>query len=252
MNDFAGRSALITGAARGLGLETAKRLAEKGARVAVLDLDERAAATAAQQLPGEGHVGVGVDVAQASSVTAAVDRVLDAFGDLHIAVNNAGITRDNLLHKMSEDDWDAVLDVHLKGTFLITRAVQATMVAQRYGRIVNTSSVIALGNRGQANYAAAKAGIQAFTRTVAIELGGFGVTSNAVAPGFIDTEMTAAVARRLGMSEEQFNESLAKQNVVGRMGQPADIAHAVLFLASEAASFVTGQTIYVDGGWTLV
>lgn len=251
MNNFTGQTALITGAARGIGFETARRLAEEGARVAVLDLDEAAATEAARQLPGHGHIGICADVAQAPSVSAAVDHVIEAFGGLHIAINNAGITRDNLLHKMSEDDWEAVLDVHLKGTFLVTRAVQTVMVTQRYGRIVNTSSVIALGHRGQANYAAAKAGIEAFTRTVAIELGRFGVTVNAVAPGFIATEMTAAVAERLGVSEKDFNETLVKQNVVGRMGQPPDIATAVLFLAAEATSFITGQTLYIDGGWSL-
>lgn len=190
-------------------------------------------------------------MAQSASVSDAVSRVVEELGGWHVLVNNAGVTKDNLLYKMSEDDWDAVINVHLKGHFLMTKAVQAYLVEQRYGKVVNVSSVSALGNRGRANYSAAKMGVQGFTRTVAIELGPFGVNVNAVAPGFVATDMTDATAVRLGMTPQEFRQSAADQRPVRRVGQPEGIAAAVAFLASDEASYVTGQTLSVDGGETL-
>lgn len=242
---------IVTGAARGIGAGTARRFAQEGAAVAVLDLDELQAAATAADLGATKAIGVGCDVADAASVEAAVQRVVDELGGLHILVNNAGITRDNLLFKMSEEDWDAVLGVHLKGAFLMARAAQAHFVAQKYGKIVNLSSVSADGSRGQANYSAAKAGIQGFTRTLAIELGPFGVNVNAVAPGFVVTEMTDQTAARLKMSPEDFRKAAADSNPVRRVGDVDDIATAITFLASDEASYITGQTLYVDGGATL-
>jgi len=258
MGRFDGRVAVVTGAARGIGFGTARRFAEEGASVAILDLDESAATDAAGRIPtaddaeGVRAVGIGCDVSDAASVQAAVDRVVAELGGLHILVNNAGITRDNLLFKMTEDDWDLVMNVHLKGAFLMTRAAQRHFVAQKYGKIVNLSSVSALGNRGQANYSAAKMGIQGFTRTLGIELGPYGVNANAIAPGFIATEMTDSTAARVGMSVEDFRQAAADRNPVRRVGFPDDIAATVAFLASDEASYITGQTLYVDGGATLV
>lgn len=250
MGRFDGRVAVITGAARGIGLGTAKRFSEEGAAVAIIDLDEDAAAAAAAQLPGQA-VGVGCDVSDAASVDAAIARVVEALGGIHILVNNAGITRDNLLFKMPESDWDLVMNVHLKGAFLMTKAAQVHFTAQKYGKVVNISSTSALGNRGQANYSAAKMGIQGFTRTLGIELGPYGINVNAVAPGFIATEMTDATAARLKMDVEEFRRLSAEANPVKRVGGPEDIAAAVTFLASDEAGYITGQTLYVDGGATL-
>ncbi len=245
MAGLEGRVALVTGGARGIGAATARRLHEDGARVAVLDLDEAAASATASQTGG---IGIGCDVTDGAAVEAAVERVVAELGGLHVLVNNAGVTRDNLLFKLTESDWDTVMDVHLKGAFNASKAAQKHMVAAKWGRIVNLSSVSALGNRGQANYAAAKMGLQGFTRTLAIELGPFGVTVNAVAPGFVVTEMTDATAARLGITPQQLQEASAQAVPVRRVGSPDDIANAIAFFASEAASFVTGQTLYVDGG----
>jgi 3-oxoacyl-[acyl-carrier protein] reductase len=244
------RVAIVTGAARGIGAAVARRLAADGIDVAVLDLDESTCGGTVEAVTGSGRraLAVGVDVADAAAVESAVARVADELGPPTVLVNNAGITRDNLLFKMTEDDWDSVLAVHLRGAFLMTRATQSYMTSAGWGRIVNLSSTSALGNRGQANYAAAKAGMQGFTKTLALELGTFGVTANAIAPGFIVTDMTAATAERLGVSFEEFQAARAAETPVPRVGTPDDIAHAVSFFVSEGASFVSGQVLYVAGG----
>ncbi|WP_298805427.1 3-oxoacyl-ACP reductase FabG [uncultured Pseudokineococcus sp.] len=248
-----GRVALVTGGGRGIGAAIGRRLAAGGAAVALLDLDGERAERAAADLAATGArtLGLAVDVTDADAVARGVERVVDELGGLDVAVNNAGVTRDNLLFKMSEEDWDTVMAVHLRGAFLVSRAVQGPMVAQKRGRIISLSSVSALGSRGQANYSAAKMGLQGFTRTLAVELGRFGITANAVAPGFVQSDMTDATAARLGMTPEAYREAVAERTPVGRIGQPEDIAEAVAFLASDTASYVTGQTLYVDGGQTL-
>jgi len=242
--------AIVTGSARGIGAATARRLAADGMAVAVLDLDETACAGTVKEIADAGGraVGVGADVSKTDQVAQAVERVAAELGAPTVLVNNAGVIRDNLLFKMTDDDWDTVLGVHLRGAFLMSRAVQQYMVDQRYGRIVNLSSSSALGNRGQVNYSAAKAGLQGFTKTLAIELGPFGVTANAVAPGFIATDMTAATAARIGVSFEDFQTGAAAQIPVRRVGQADDVAHTISFLVSEGAGFVSGQVIYVAGG----
>ena len=241
------RVALVTGGAQGIGEAVATRLAGDGARVAVLDLNAEAAAATAERI-GAGAIGIGADVSKADQVQAAVDQVVAEFGALHILVNNAGVLRDNLLFKMSENDWDTVMSVHLKGAFLCSKIAQQHMVTAGYGRIVNMSSTSALGNRGQANYATAKAGLQGFTKTLAIELGQFGVTVNAIAPGFIETAMTKATAERTGSTIEEMRERVAASIPVRRGGVPTDIANTVAFFAGEESGYVTGQVIYVDGG----
>ena len=248
MGRFDGRVAIITGAARGIGAGTAKRFAEEGAAIAVLDINEEQAQATAAGLGATKAVGIACNVADAASVEAAVGRVVEELGGLHVLVNNAGITRDNLLFKLTEDDWDSVMTVHLKGAFLMSKAAQKTFVDQKYGKILNLSSVSANGNRGQANYSAAKAGVQGFTRTLALELGPFGVNVNAIAPGFIATEMTDDTARRLKMDVDEFRKLNAEANPVKRVGFPEDIAAAAAFLCSDEASYITGQTLYVDGG----
>ena len=244
------RIAIVTGSARGIGAATARRLAADGMAVAVLDLDEAACAGTVKEIADAGGraLAVGADVSDGAQVRAAVERVAAELGEPNVLVNNAGVIRDNLLFKMTDDDWDTVMGVHLRGAFEMTRAVQKYMVEQRYGRIVNLSSSSALGNRGQVNYSAAKAGLQRFTKTLAIELGQFGITANAVAPGFIATDMTAATAERVRVSFEIFTKAAAERIPVRRIGQLSDVAHAISFLVSEGASFVSGQVIYVAGG----
>lgn len=244
------RTAVVTGAARGIGAAVAQRLAADGHAVAVIDLDESACAGTVEAIAAAGGtaLAVGADVADAASVDAAIERVTAELGAPTIVVNNAGILRDNLLFKMSVDDWDAVMGVHLRGSFNVAKATQKHMVEAGFGRIVNLSSTSALGNRGQANYSAAKAGLQGFTKTLAIELGKYGVTANAIAPGFIQTDMTAATAERVKVPFDDFIAYAAKEIPVQRVGQPEDIAHTASFLASEGAGFVSGQVIYVAGG----
>jgi 3-oxoacyl-[acyl-carrier protein] reductase len=244
------RVAIVTGAARGIGAATAARLAADGMAVAVVDLTEESGKETVERIASAGGraLAIGADVADRDQVDAAVARVAEQLGPPSVLVNNAGIIRDNLLFKMTDEDWDAVLAVHLRGAFLFSRAAQVHMTAQKWGRIVNLSSTSALGNRGQANYAAAKAGLQGFTKTLAIELGPFGVTVNAVAPGLIVTEMTQATAARLKLDLDEFVRLASEQIPVRRAGRPEDIAHTISFLASEDAGFVSGQVIYVAGG----
>jgi len=244
MRRFEGQTVLVTGGAKGIGAATAARLASEGAQVVVADFDEAAATETAERIGGR---AVRCDVTSRADVEAAVAAAAES-GRLDVLVTCAGIIRDNLIHKMTDDDWEAVIATHLRGTFLAAQAAQAVMTQQGSGSMVLVSSVSALGNRGQANYSAAKAGLQGFTKTLAIELGPFGVTANAIAPGFIATEMTDATAARLGVSVEDFRAAAAEANPVKRVGYPEDIAAAAAFLCSDEASYITGQTLYVDGG----
>ncbi|MGY1609712.1 MULTISPECIES: SDR family oxidoreductase [unclassified Geodermatophilus] len=250
MSESRARVAVVTGAARGIGAATALRLAADGFAVAVIDLDESSTAGTVQAIEAAGGraLGVGADVGDAEQVQAAVDRIAAELGPPVVLVNNAGVTRDNLLFKMTDADWDLVMHVHLRGSFLMTRACQKHMVDAGWGRVVNLSSTSALGNRGQANYATAKAGLQGFTKTLAIELGRFGVTANAIAPGFIQTEMTRATAERIGRDWDEYVAERAAAIPVARAGVPEDIAHTVSFFVSEGAGFVSGQVVYVAGG----
>lgn len=244
------RVAIVTGAAQGIGASEAVRLAEEGASVAVLDISEKTAVGTVEKIESFGGraIAVGCDVSNSEQVNASVARVVEEFGRLDILVNNAGIIRDNLLFRMSEEDWDRVIDVHLKGSFLCSKAAQRYMVDQQYGRIVMTSSIGALGNRGQTNYTSAKAGLQGMARTMAIELGRFGITVNAVAPGWIETEMLQETADRMSITLDEMRDVIAKEIPLGRMGKPEDIASAVAFLVSDEASYISGQTLYVSGG----
>ncbi|WP_040339837.1 3-oxoacyl-ACP reductase FabG [Candidatus Blastococcus massiliensis] len=244
------RVAIVTGAARGIGAATALRLAQDGFAVAVLDLkaEDCGDAVAAIEAAGGRALAVGADVGDAEQVEAAVERIATELGPPVVLVNNAGVTRDNLLFKMTDADWDVVMHVHLRGSFLMSRAVQKHMIEATWGRIVNLSSTSALGNRGQVNYSTAKAGLQGFTKTLAIELGKFGVTANCIAPGFIQTEMTKATAERIGEEWEGYVAKRAAAIPVARAGVPEDIAHTVSFFVSEGAGFVSGQVVYVAGG----
>ncbi|WP_312110025.1 SDR family NAD(P)-dependent oxidoreductase [Brevibacillus reuszeri] len=253
MSKLAGKVAIVTGAGRGIGAATAKRLASDGAKVGVFDLKEEFTSETVSEIQAAGGeaIGLACDVADATQVENAVTTLVNHFGRLDILVNNAGVIRDNLLFKMTEDDWDTVMNIHLKGSFLMSRGVQKHMVSQRYGKIVNLSSISALGSRGQANYSAAKAGLQGLTKTLSIELGPFNINVNAIAPGFIATDMTKETARRIGVSFEEFEKESAAQIPLRRAGKPEDIANVVSFLVSEEASYVSGQIIYVSGGPTV-
>ena len=244
------RIAIVTGAARGIGAGIALRLAADGMAVAVLDLNEADCAATVKEIENAGGkaLAVGADVSKTDQVNAAVERIAAELGPPTVLVNNAGITRDANLFKMTDDQWDAVLNVNLKGAFLLARATQKYMTEAKWGRIVNISSSSALGNRGQSNYSASKAGIEGFTKTLAMELGRFGVTANAVGPHFIATDMTQAMAASLKISFDDLVETYKKQIAVQRVGQPADVAAAVSFLVGEDAGFVSGQVIYVSGG----
>lgn len=247
---FGDRVALITGGGRGIGAATAELMARQGAAVVVTDVDAGPAEEVAAGIREAGGraLAVGCDVTDRTQVEAAAARTVAEFGRLDILVTCAGITRDNLIHRLTDADWDGVIGTHLKGTFLAVQAAQRQMVAQRYGKIVLLSSTSALGNRGQANYAAAKAGLQGLARTLAIELGPFGINVNAVAPGFIETRMTRAVAERLGMDYEQLKQVVSAEVPLGRVGRPEDVANVIAFLCSDEAAYVSGQTIYVAGG----
>ena len=242
---FTGQVALITGGARGIGAATAARLAAEGAAVVIADFDLEAAQETAAAIGGR---AVQCDVTSREQVEAAVAEAAAPMGRLDILVTCAGIIRDNLLHKMTDDDWDAVINTHLRGTFLSVQAAQKLMVAQKSGSMVLISSTSALGNRGQANYSAAKAGLQGLTKTLAIELGPFGITANCVAPGFIATAMTEQTAARMGVPFEEFTAAVAAQTPVRRVGEPDDVAGVIAFLCSADASYVSGQVIYVRGG----
>src|SRR5919204_317746 len=247
---FDGKVALVTGGARGIGAATSERFASEGAAVVVSDLDrEPAEETAGKLKDGGGKaLAVACDVASRTDVEAMVEQAVKEFGRLDFLVTCAGITRDNLIYKMSDEDWDSVIDTHLKGTFLCAQAAQRVMVEQKHGKMVFLSSVSALGNRGQTNYSAAKAGLQAMARTLAIELGRYNINVNAVAPGFVETRMTQATAQRMGVDFEEFKRLAAESIPVRRVGQPSDIANVIAFLCSDESSYVSGQSIYVAGG----
>jgi 3-oxoacyl-[acyl-carrier protein] reductase len=244
------RTAIVTGGARGIGAGVAQRLSADGFKVAVVDLDEGSCAGTVEAITAAGGtaLAVGANVGDEEQVAAAFKRIEAELGAPTVLINNAGVIRDNMLFKMTTDDWDTVMNVHLRGAFLMSKGAQKYMTEAKWGRIVNLSSSSALGNRGQANYSAAKAGVQGFTKTLAIELGKFGITANAIAPGFIQTDMTASTAERLGVAFDDFIKFSAEQIPVQRVGQPEDIAHTASFLVSEGAGFVSGQVIYVAGG----
>ncbi|HET7580460.1 MAG TPA: 3-oxoacyl-ACP reductase FabG [Bacillales bacterium] len=250
MKRFEGRVAFVTGASRGIGKGVATKFAEEGAKVCLVDINEEVLSATVSELKEKGYevLALIADVADSEQVNRVVEKAVNEYGKIDILVNNAGVLRDNLLFKMTDSDWETVMNVHLKGSFNCARAVQKYMVENKYGRIINTSSTSALGNRGQANYSTAKAGLQGFTKTLAVELGKFGITTNAVAPGFIETDMTKATAERIGIPFEEMIKYSVAQIPVGRSGKPEDIANAVLFYAMEESSFVNGQVLYVAGG----
>ncbi len=250
MRESTMRTAIVTGGARGIGASVVKRLAADGFAVGVLDVDADACAETAEQVRSAGGKALALraDVSNEQQVEEAVERCASDLGPPVVLVNNAGIIRDNPLFKMETQQWDQVIAVHLRGSFLMTRAAQGHMTKAGWGRIINLSSISALGNKGQSNYAAAKAGIQGFTKTLAIELGKFGITSNCITPGYIETDMLVTTAERMGISYEQFATMMIADTAVARMGQPEDIAAAASFFARDDASFVTGQVLYVAGG----
>jgi 3-oxoacyl-[acyl-carrier protein] reductase len=246
MGSLDGRVALVTGGGRGIGAATVRRLSQDGAAVVALDLEEAAASAAVSELRTP-SLALRCDVTDREQVDGSVGAAIDRFGRLDILVNNAGVTRDALFFRMTGDDWNSVLATHLTGSFHATQAVQQHMVRNKFGRIVFLSSRSALGNRGQANYSAAKAGLQGMARTLAIELGPFGVTANCVAPGFVETAMTRAITERTGGSWDELVRAATERAAVRRIGQPEDIAAVIAFLASPDSGFVTGQTIYATG-----
>lgn len=245
---FEDRVAFITGGSRGIGKGIVELFAKEGAKVAIIDVNEEALSQTSSEFKQYEIFTKVANVTNSNEVETAMKEIHDTFGSIDIVVNNAGVIRDNLLFKMTDSDWDTVMDVHLKGSFNVVRSAQAYMVKQKYGRIINISSTSALGNRGQSNYATAKAGLQGLTKTLAIELGKYGITSNAVAPGFIETEMTKETAKRIGITFEQLVEASLSQIPAGRTGKPEDIANAVAFFADEKSSYVNGQVLYVAGG----
>ena len=242
--DLTGKVAFVTGSTRGIGLAIARTLHAAGARVAVVGRDAARAQDVAAGL-GAGTTGVGCDVADAAQVAEAITAAEQALGPIDILVNNAGLTRDNILLRLSEADWDAVLDANLKGAFLTMRAVTKGMMKRRSGRIINITSIVGIiGNKGQANYAASKAGLIGLTKSAAREYASRGILINCIAPGFIDTDMTAALP-------EEARKVLLEQIALGRLGSPDDIANTVLYLASDLAGYVTGQVLVVDGGMVI-
>ena len=242
--DFANKTVIVTGSARGIGRVIAERFARLGARVVINDLDEEAVNKVAAEI-GSSAIGIKGNVTNAADVKKVFDTAQEKFGSIDVVVNNAGITRDGLLVRMDEKDWDLVLDINLKGAFLVTKTVSKIMMKQRSGRIINISSVVGVvGNAGQVNYSASKAGLIGLTKSTARELASRGVTVNAIAPGFIETEMTEQLS-------EKAREALISQISLNRLGSPDDVASAVLFLASDQASYITGQVLVVDGGMTM-
>ncbi len=240
-----GQVALVTGGSRGIGRVIAERLARDGARVVVTSRSEESASAVAAELPGAGHLGAACDVADRSAVDALVKRIEGELGSLDILVNNAGITKDNILVRLSDEDWDAVLDTNLKGSFQVIRAAARGMMKRRSGRIINITSVVGLtGNRGQVNYAASKAGLVGLTKSVAKELASRNVLCNAVAPGFIETDMTSELT-------DAAREALLKEIALGRLGSAEDVAGVVAFLAGPDAAYMTGQVLVVDGGMVI-
>lgn len=242
--EFSNQVALVTGGARGIGKAIARSFGDKGAAVVIADVSEEAAAATAAELAAAGvkTLALKLDVSKAVDVSGAIERIVREFGKLDILVNNAGITRDNLLLRMKEEDWDAVININLKGVFLCTREAVKAMVKARYGRIINIASVVAfMGNPGQANYSASKAGIVGLTKTTAREYASRGITVNAVAPGFISTAMTDALS-------ENVRQEMLKSIPIGRFGTAEDVAAAVAFFAAPGNGYVTGQVIHVNGG----
>jgi 3-oxoacyl-[acyl-carrier protein] reductase len=243
--ELSGQVALVTGGTRGIGRGVAERLALAGARVAVVARDGARAAAVAAELPGDGHAGFGCDIVDGAAIEALIRSVEETLGPIAVLVNNAGVTEDNLLVRLSDDAWDRVLETNLKGAFRLIRGVAKGMMRRRQGRIINITSVVGLtGNKGQANYAASKAGLVGLTKSVAKELAGRGILCNAVAPGFIETEMTAAMG-------DEAREALQQQIALGRLGTPDDVAAVVQFLAGPGGSYITGQVLVVDGGMVI-